>query len=245
MTSSTDQPLPAGYEEFARYAFPPNELGYCGPEDGEVLLRGGSAVELAAYAKEFDGAWPYLGAIAEAAGIHDPLEAEVVRSYWIGGPLLHMVDPDVLLVKLRAAFSGQPTGVLDELAPGEGLAHHSFHVFAVYPWIRLLDRDQERPVQIMQDCRIRWGVVEAVEDDHALLSARPLVFSEGVLALGEPVEDRVRWRKDGASLAPAPVRGQTVSAHWDWVCGTLSDEDTAVLAAATQRALEVVNAARC
>ena len=34
---------PAGWELFARFAFPPNELGYCGPPDPSVLLAGRSA----------------------------------------------------------------------------------------------------------------------------------------------------------------------------------------------------------
>ena len=58
---------------FARYAFPPNELGYCGPADSDVLLRGDSPTEVAAHAKEFDGAWPYLRTIAEAADVPDAL----------------------------------------------------------------------------------------------------------------------------------------------------------------------------
>jgi hypothetical protein len=243
MTTNTRH-LPAGYEEFARYAFPPNELGYCGPADGGGRLRDGSATELAGYAREFDGAWPYLDAIADAAGVADPLDPEVVRTYWIGGPLLSAVDPDILLNKLRAAFAGQVTGILEELGAGQALAHHSFHVFVVYPWIRFLDRDPVKPVQIMQDCRIRWGTVESVRGDHVVLAARPLTFVGGTLALGEPVEDRARWRRDGASLAPRPVPGQTVSAHWEWVCGILSDDQTAALDTATQMTLDLVNAAR-
>jgi hypothetical protein len=244
MTATTARHLPAGYEEFARYAFPPNELGYCGPAGGGELPHAESSTALAAYAREFDGAWPYLDAIADAAGVSDPLDAEVVRTYWIGGPLLAAVDPDVLLGRLRTAFTGQVTGILDDLAAGQALAHHSFHVFAVYPWIRFLDRDPVKPVQVMQDCRIRWGTVESVRGDHAVLTTLPLTFVDGTLALGDPVEDRVRWRKDGASLAPRPVPGRTVSAHWGWVCGTLSDDQTAALTTATGMTLELVNAAR-
>ena len=33
MTSLPEQDLPAGHALFARYAFPPNELGYCGPAE--------------------------------------------------------------------------------------------------------------------------------------------------------------------------------------------------------------------
>jgi hypothetical protein len=244
MASPTERQLSAGYQQFARYAFPPNELGYCGPADADALLSGGSVAELASRAREFDGAWPYLGAIADAADVTDPLDAEVVRNYWVGGRLLAAVDPDALLTRLRTSFTGQVTGMLDDLGPGEALAHHSFHVFVVYPWIRFLDRDAEKPVQVMQDCRVRWGTVESVRDDHVMIHSPPLVFANGRLLLGDPVAERVRWRKDGTSLAPPPVPGQTVSAHWDWVCGSLDDGESDALAMATQATLDIVNAAR-
>ena len=237
--------LPAGYRLFARYAFPPNELGYCGPADAGVLLRGDNAADVAAHARAFDGAWPYLRAIADAAAIDDPLDEEVVRSYWIGGPLLEAVDPVALLTRLRSAFKGQLTGLLSELASPAGvLAHHSFHVFAVYPWIRFLDRDPTTPLQVLQDCRIRWGTVESVDGEHAVIRSRPLLFEASVLTLGGEVTERVRWSKDGVSLVATPAPGEAVAAHWDWVCGTLSDAELAALADATRVTLDMVNAAR-
>ncbi len=229
--------MDAGHVLFARYAFPPNELGYCGPADT-------APPELASHATEFDGAWPYLRAIADAAEIGDPLDEEVVRSYWVGGPLLDKVDPALLLTRLRSSFQGQVTGLLGDLVGAEGaLAHHSLHVFVVYPWVRFLDRDQNTALQVMQDCRIRWGTVESVEADHAVIRSRPLSRDSGVLALSDPVAERVRWAKDGASLAPAPAPGDNVSAHWNWLCGTLTDDESAALAAATETTLNLVNAA--
>ena len=106
MTALHEQKLPAGYALFARYAFPPNELGYCGPADADVLLRGDNPTEVAAHAKEFDGAWPYLRAIAEAAGTPDALDADVVRSYWVGGPELDRVDPAALLEQAAQRIQG-------------------------------------------------------------------------------------------------------------------------------------------
>jgi len=228
----------AGYATFARYAFPPNELGYCGPADVPQ-------VELGGHARDFDGAWPYLEAIAEAAGIDDPLDAEVVRSYWVGGALLDRVEPAALLARLREAFTGQITGLLGDLATPAGvLAHHSFHVFAVYPWVRFLDRDPTTPVQVMQDCRIRWGTVDCVDGEHAMVSSRPLTYVDGVLGLGEAAAERVRWTRDGVSLTRAPVPGDTVAAHWDWVCATLTADECAALSAATRTTLVLVNDAR-
>ena len=74
---------------FARYAYPPNELGYCGPPDHRALLDYGAErafdqglVELA---RGFAGAWPYLEFIATSTGIGSPLDRRVVEAYWLGG----------------------------------------------------------------------------------------------------------------------------------------------------------------
>ena len=82
------------------------------------------------------------------------------------------MDPDALLTRLHDAFIGQATGMLTAVGGRDVLAHHSFHVFVVYPWALFLDRDPTTPVRVMQDCRIRWGTVEAVVDDYAVISRR-------------------------------------------------------------------------
>lgn len=226
---------------FAQYAFPPNELGYCGPPGTATV---GGVTELAGQAREFDGAWPYLRALAAAAGDTDVLDEDVVRSYWIGGGLLHDVDAEGLLKALQRAFTGQVTGLLDAVPAGTALAHHSFHVFVVYPWARFLDRDPTTPIRVMQQCRIRSGTVESVDGDHVVLSTRPLTVDGGALALGAATSERVRWRRDGASLIPAPRPGDRVAAHWDWVCDALTEDDVMALTAATQATLDLVNLIR-
>jgi hypothetical protein len=234
-----------GWELFAQYAFPPNELGYCGPPDASKLLNGTSTpATIAEHAQGFDGAWPYLEDIAAAAGVDDPLDPDVVRNYWLGGTLLAKVDGAHLLARLRTAFAKQPTGLLDDLrSPADVLPHHSFHVFVVYPWIRFLDADPATPLRILQSCRIRWGTVDSVDDEHAIVVSRPLLF-DGILTLGDHVAEEVRWSRDGTSLAPRPVPGQTVSAHWDWLCGSLTSDERDALSTTTRQTLDLVNAAR-
>ncbi|UXA10270.1 hypothetical protein KXD97_19235 [Mycobacterium sp. SMC-8] len=241
-------PAPAGQHRtghtlFARFAYPPNELGYCGPEDTGALL--GTAEQTTAVAREFDGAWPYLQAIADAAGVADPLDRNVVRTYWVGGPLLDAVGRKDLLARLRSAFAGQVTGLLDEVGDqATALAHHSFHVLVVYPWVRFLDRDPGTALRILQNCRIRWGTVTSVDDDHVLIDSAPLTFDAGRLSLGDLETERVRWHRDGTSLTTRPDVGDVVAAHWDWVCERLSEADTAALNAATQATLGLVATAR-
>ena len=160
-----------GYALFARFAFPPNELGYCGPADTGTLLGDHEAAEHTAHAQAFDGAWPYLTAIADAVDDH-PLArgggAHATGSAarcWTRStrPVCRAGCEPRLPVRLRACFG--------ELPDGQALAHHSFHVFVVYPWVRFLDRDPVTPLRVLQDCRIRWGTVEAVENDHAMILA--------------------------------------------------------------------------
>jgi hypothetical protein len=243
--SSRKRSSTQGWELFAQYAFPPNELGYCGPPDASKLLnQSATASTVAEHAQGFDGAWPYLEDIAAAAGVDDPLDPDVVRNYWIGGTLLADVDGEQLLGRLRTAFARQPTGLLAELTRSTNVRpHHSFHVFVVYPWVRFLDGDPATPLRILQSCRIRWGTVDSVDDEHAVIASRPLCF-DGTLTLGDAVAEEVRWSRDGTSLAPRPVPGQTVSAHWDWLCGSLTPDEIDVLATTTQQTLDLVNTAR-
>lgn len=232
-----------GQALFTRFAYPPNELGYCGPQDTHALLDAGD--QMAAVAREFDGAWPYLQAIADATGSADPLDAEVVHSYWVGGPALDAVDAATLLERLRSAFTGQVTGLLGDLAAGApASAHHSFHVLVVYPWVRFLDRDPGTALGVLQNCRIRWGTVVSVDDEHVVLDTRPLALQDGGLLLADPVTERVRWRRGATALTAAPEAGDVVAAHWDWVCGSLTDADAAALTTATQATLTLVNATR-
>ncbi len=233
----------SGTTLFARYAYPPNELGYCGPGDASVLLgldSPGAEQQIARHARQFEGAWPYLEIIASAAQIADPLDARVVEAYWIGNELLDTVDPESLVVQLQERFVGQ---VGATWAPG--LPHHSFHVFAVYPWVGLLrrggDRGNDVALSVLEQCRIRWGEVVAVDDSRVRVRSRPLVLRDGLLELGPLREETAAWSVAGASLlTPAgsadtggvavPVDvGDRVAMHWDWVCDVLTEQQVVEL----------------
>jgi hypothetical protein len=239
----------SGAELFARYAYPPNQLGYCGPEDAAALLARGSPDaerQIAGHARRFEGAWPYLEIIAAAAQIADPLDARVVEAYWIGNDLLDNVDPEALTERLRERFTGQPGANW-----GPGRPHHSYHVFAVYPWVGLLRRGagNGRALSILDQCRIRWGRVAAVDGDRLRVRSRPLVLDNGRLTLGLAREETVAWSERGRSLLPPepdggpPVAaGDLVAMHWHWVCDRLNPWQEAELARRTDDQLAATNA---
>lgn len=222
----------SGAALFARYAFPPNELGYCGPDEAHVLLEqglsGSDGEEIARRARQFDGAWPYLEILAAAAGVDDPLDTRVVEAYWIGNELLEVVDPATCVADLRSRFAGQVTSRLGTSTGA--VPHHSFHVFSVYPWMAMLGRGNDAvALSVLEQCRIRWGTVTGVTGELATVLSEPLVFADGVLQLGTPREASVRWSANGCSLVRKPTEGDLVSLHWDWVCDRLDDAQLAAL----------------
>lgn len=236
----------AGEVLFARYAYPPNELGYCGPADPGPLLAaaGGSGRDVRARAQEFDGAWVYLEILAAATGL-DPLDRRVVEAYWVGNALLDAVDPDEFTEVAHTRFAGETGadwGALDAVGPTRAVPHHSFQVFTVYPWVRLLGRGPT-PLQVLDRCRIRAGEVISVDGDEVTVRSRPLRFDGGLLSLAEPECERARVAVAGRSLLGAVAAGDRVAMHWDWVCDTLDDTQAAALAARTSDQLDLTNRA--
>ena len=156
---------------FVRYAYPPNALGYCGPDGTARRLprvRGGRRGRpgWCSSARAFLGAWPYLELIWPGSGISDPLDHRVVEAYWVGNHLLDRVPrPDRRLPADR--FRQRVGSNLEFLAEGvlaDAVPHHSFHVFGVYPWVGLLGDDRAaHPLTVLDRCRIRWGQVIALD----------------------------------------------------------------------------------
>jgi hypothetical protein len=234
--------MTAGPLVFARYAYPPNALGYCGPADSGALLEytAGQVSDagLAALARQFSGAWPYLALIAAANGYPDPLAAAVVEAYWLGSPLLERIPARLLADHVVGRFTDRiahPEGELAELALSGGRAHHNFHVFSVYPWTGLLRAGHvEEPMRVLDSCRIRWGTVRSVHSGHIEVEARPLRWTGRELALG-PVATQV-------ARTALPLRaGDTVSLHWDWVCDVVDAGRLAALRRYTASQLRVAN----
>ena len=242
--------MTAGPLLFARYAYPPNSLGYCGADETRTLLEYGHANAsdggLSELARTFEGAWPYLTLIAHANGIADPLDPAVVHAYWVGNALLDRVEPSDLARHVEDRFRGRigraTERLVDTVAAG-AVPHHSFHVFAVYPWLGLLRTGVvEEPLHVLDRCRITPGRVVSVSRDEALVRLRPLCWDGYTLELGAWTSRDVRWRDDGLSLV-APRPGDWVSLHWDFVCDRLAEDEARRLDRTTRRALAAVNTA--
>ena len=235
---------------FARYAYSPNRLGLCGPDDAEALFGeatvGGDDRELRRLAQGFEGAWPYLELIARSNGIPDPLDPRVVDAYWLGSPLLDAVTPGLLADSLRTRFQPRIRPAtwrwLERAAPIGGKPVHAFHVLDVFPKVGLMRGEQaDRVVEVMDSCRVRWGRVLERMGDQLVVNAVPLRLADGKLELGPAEVRRVTAWRGGAGFVGEVGAGDVVSIHWDWACDVLDGRSLARLVAWTRDQLAVAN----
>jgi Family of unknown function (DUF6390) len=242
----------AGPLRFARFAYPPNALGYCGPDDPPALLEhadaGAATADLANLARQFAGAWPYLQLIAASAGRSDPLDADVVEAYWLGNDLLKRVDAGLFAAHLAERFearAGRGFADIATLALLGAVPHHNFHVLAVYPWVGLLRAGTaaEEPMRVLNACRIRWGRVLAVDRFLAEVAVQPLTWDGRALRLGSAQVEAVSHAATHGRLTSHVRVGDTVALHWDWICEILTDRHVRALRSYTARILRMTNEA--
>lgn len=233
---------------FARYAYAPNDLGYCGPAESAALLElgatGRTGADIVDIARRFSGAWPYAVLLAKAAGIDDPLDEQVMRAYWTGSALLGEIDSTAFgtaLLEQISATAGSYWGHLTaELLP-EVAPTHGFHVFGVYPWSRLLGELPEQALRVLDNCRIRWGEVAEVEASHVLVRSRRLAWDGHQLSLADAQPERVRYDYGDARFVDAPRPGDLLALHWDTVCERITSVQHAYLEQSTTAQLVLTN----
>ena len=230
---------------FARYAFMPNRLGFCGGpnERGlfEACSEAQSSPELRDWAKQFEGAYPYLALIARANGLSDPLDHRVVEAYWLGNELLAAVDLAAFYDSLRERFASRLSAnalrwVLGK-APAGAKPFHAFHVLDVCRRTGALAESLET----LDSCRISWGRVQGIDNSHLLVDVQPIVFDAGRLTLGASQIRQALRHIDGRGFVKDVHAGDWVSIHWGWVCDRLSARQAYQLRHHTLRHLALAN----
>jgi hypothetical protein len=247
-----NRPIPPapGPIRFARYAFGPNRLGYCGPDEAGELFQqatlGRDLEKLRELAGQFEGAFPYLRLIALSNGVRDPLDPAVVEAYWLGGALAGRVAPAAfgrsLDERFRARLRGDGWRWLGGTAEAGASPNHAFHVLDVFPKVGMLRTGEvENALQVMDSCRIRWGRILERDGDSLIVSAVPLEMRDGQLRLGEPRPERIRGWVDGAGFVEDAGPGDVVAIHWDWACERLDAARLAALRDSTAAELQIAN----
>ncbi|APE34340.1 hypothetical protein BOX37_10675 [Nocardia mangyaensis] len=181
--------------------------------------------------------------MAKLTGITDPLDHRLVESYWLGGGVGADLDSTTFITELLALLgptAGQYWSHLTADLVDEAAAHHGFHVFAIYPWSRLLDRGTgEHPLRILDSCRITPATIVANDTTGSVVRCRRLIRDGQLLALSEPELRQVAV--DDTDLAAGLRTGDRVALHWNRVCARLTPARLNDLATSTTRQLTVTN----
>ena len=235
----------------------PNRLGYCGPDDNEVIMEAcvnnKPNTRLLEVLRGFQGAYPYLRFLAEHNGSGDPFDYQVTEAYWIGNDLLHDIPPDAFYKHLRKRFSAkfprEHVKKFFESKPYASFPHHSLHVFNAFSTMGTVPdsfasgKGPDAQVgQLMDMCRISWGRVLAVQDQDLVMEYQPVARHNGKLSLGPPVEMKVTRQVNGVDFLPDAKPGDWVSTHWGLACTTLSPAQIENLKKYTLASMRLANA---
>jgi hypothetical protein len=238
----------SGLKLTVRYALPPSQLGFCGPqeEQNQKLLIGFAKGHKIPQSKvrrvleRFEAMYPYLRLIAECNGVADPFDERVVKAFWVGNELLDNVSAEDLRRLVTTDFSG-PCLLSTEEAERrasqvkEGMVpHHSFHVL----FLGSITGRVKFDLALRDLCRIGWGRVVKMTDRKLKVSHKPLISDrDGKLMLGEEVEKEIEWDEE---MVPGVRKGDRVSFHWGRVCDILNEEDVSNLEHYTKKTLSLL-----
>lgn len=238
-----------GLLECLRYCLPPNVLAYCGPAQTQNFLDYCRAERvddwLVSQLSQFQTLYAYLSFIAQANRIGDPFDLRVVQAYWLGNELLVNFDPQRFYyhlrdtLKLKQHLTRQELETLFGKIPQGALPHHAFHVFNV-PW-RTGHLPIEHTIETMDACRISWGQVVQNEKGKIGIENLPLVYENGLLKLGQPIQRMIASNIRGTIRIDVKV-GQWVTFHWGMLCNKISLREAQSLQYYTQLAINLANA---
>lgn len=236
----------------------PNRLGYCGPDENDVLLdcclSNKRSDQLIEALRGFQAAYPYLRFIAESLGAEDPFDYRAVEAYWIGNDSLQKISPgdfyDHLRARFKAKFPKEHIKKLFETQTFAPFPHHALHVFNAFSTMGTAPESfasgagpDETVGALMDKCRISWGkVIEIDESGYLTVESEPVQRREGKLYLGRPATTKILARVQDKSFVNGVKPGDWVSSHWGFACSILTPTQVSNLKKYTLSDMALANA---
>jgi len=226
----------------ARYAYMPNQMGYCGPHEAnrKILdyVLGKEVDDIRGILSRFEALHPYLNLIARANGVDDEFYGRVVEALWVGNGLLDNVGRADIADMMRDEFGKfLPTKVLDYYCrnlPEGCVPHHSLHVL----YLQTVTGVIAKTVENQDNCRISWGKVKSKGEMLSIESQR-LKVKHGRYVL-EPCVKEVDYKTAGKVFTDVKV-GDDVAVHWGLAVEVLDGERLKMLRKYTEHNMRLLN----
>lgn len=233
----------------AKYAFAPNKLKYCGPEDRnkeifDYCLAGVADQRLENLLRKFEVLYPYLKLIAASNEIADPFDWRVVEAYWIGNELLENVKSKSIYnhllndLDLKRRYDQKSLELIFGKVAGGARVHHSHHVLNVFKRVGI--EDLPHTVTMMENCIISWGKIIKLQEKKCQIDKPRLSINGNKLTL---VSEKVvvPLQLGSAEFVSDLKVGDWVSMHWGWLCDKLTSHQVKNLAKYTRFHIDLAN----
>jgi hypothetical protein len=222
-----------GVELSARFAFPPNSIGYCGETSFSKAFKkylGNKSKEnslaLKKEIRKFPVHYAYLKFIADAHHL-DPFDYRVCEAFWLGNELLDGFEKkdlqEFVLTKLcgKGMLSKKRAKEIAGAIPDGCVPHHSFHVLVV----QFVTGKVEKTLENKDKCLP--SVARVVDAKNGIVERKPLTWNsrKKKFEIGGWKKEKIVFGKNGIELV-SPRKGDLVAAHWGVGVKALSARET-------------------
>lgn len=223
-------------ELISRFAYCPNNLGFCGLESAGKkfvdCVSEGRCEGVAEELPEFKVLHPYLQMIAEVTGKHW-LDYEVAEAYWLGNDLLEEFGDEHYDVLMDWFLKqGLPDFFVEEVRnerPKTFIPVHLFNILHV--GVGRVTASVERNLENINQCMVRWGEVTKVEDEQVTVELHSLV-TESEIGVSSVTVDYM------PEFLPEVGLGDIVALHWKAAVMRLDEGQVENLEKWTRRLVE-------
>lgn len=226
----------------ARFALPPNSLGYCGhdsaPEKFKACVIHGQCDGVEDEIKKFIVLNPYLKTIATITN-KSPFSYEVVESYCIGNEELNKTEPKHFEILLQNfAEQGVPPWLIDELRQRPPKVFIPTHLFQVlFVGVGRASGSVPYNIETINNCMVRWGAVKNISVEGITIELNSLAKEASGYTLTKTTETLPVIPEFIENLK----QGDVVTAHWKQIIKKLTSEEIEKISYWTNRVIESLN----
>lgn len=233
----------------ARFALPPNSLGYCGrdsaPERFKSCISNSDCAGVETEIEKFIVLHPYLKTISELTG-KSKFSYDVIESYCIGNDLLVDLNKsldnkvnkngyDLLMDNFLE--QGVPEWFVAELKdqkPKEFIPTHLFQV--LYVGVGRASGSVPFNLETINNCMIRWGEVIDITGQQVQANLKSLEVVNNKYKL----VNKEAQAMYNSQITPNLVKGDLVAVHWKQVIIKPSSNQLEKLVYWTEKVIESI-----
>lgn len=211
----------------SRFSMPPNSYGYCGEKTAGVrfaeCLATGNCVGVEKELTKFIVLHPYLQFLSKITGF-SKFDYKLIEGYWIGNSILRKAkQKDYFILLKYFKKQGVPDFFVEELKekiPDNFIPSHLFQVLHV--GVGKASGSVAYNIDTINDCMVRWGKVEKIVGETAVLSLNSLKETKlghfGLKTLRKTVPYNPLF-------VPGLKIGDTVAVHWKFLVKILTKRE--------------------